>query len=306
MSVSAHTKSANCRTIVSFSFSALRSMTVGPPAESSKEAGRSKSLHRVLGQTTRVKELVEECAEELSSVNAGIKEELENLESASGIESALKKNERVEEKVKEASEKLTVVNGGLAGQVRDRSLLDHQFAAAVEQGAAARHAALHDALTDLPNRALFDDRLQHGLANAERHGWTMAVMFLDLDGFKKINDSHGHNVGDSVLRTMANRLKENIRSEDTVSRYGGDEFLFLLTEIQDNAHVALFAEKIVEAMREPCEVNVNDTSIFLSIKTSIGIALFPRDGSSAEMLLKIADAAMYRAKQNKSGYAFAN
>jgi diguanylate cyclase (GGDEF)-like protein len=193
----------------------------------------------------------------------------------------------------------------LADQIRDRHVLDHQLAAAVEQGAAARHAALHDALTDLPNRALFDDRLEHGLANAERHGWNLAVMFLDMDGFKAINDSHGHHVCDSLLRTIAQRLRKNARSEDTVSRYGGDEFLFLLTEIGDPTHVALIAKKMAEAIQMPCEIRAGGVIRHLSVRSSIGISLFPKDGSSAEMLVKNADAAMYRAKRSQSGYAFA-
>lgn len=270
-----------------------------------KGTERVKSLTRVLEQSKRVKDLVEECAQDLSSVNSGIKQELESLDSLPGVESALEKNETIEQKVQEVSKKLSAVNSGLTGQVRDSNLLIHQFAAAVEQEQAARHAALHDVLTDLPNRALFDDRLEHGLAHAKRHGWAMAVMFIDLDEFKKINDLYGHDVGDCVLQTIAQRLKEKTRSDDTVSRYGGDEFLYLLTEIQDEAHVALIAKKILETVQVPCEVNVRDVNICPSIKASIGIAIFPEDGDTAEMLVKKADSAMYRAKQSHCGYAFA-
>jgi diguanylate cyclase len=267
--------------------------------------GPTKSLANVLTETEHVKDLVEECSDELSSANTGIKEELDNLHALPGVASALEKNKNVEQKLQDVSTKLSIVNRGLTGQVRDRDLLDHQFAAAVEQEAAARHAALNDGLTDLPNRALFDDRLPHELAQAKRHGWTIAVMFVDLDKFKEVNDTYGHEAGDSILRTIARRLDNNTRSEDTVSRYGGDEFLLLLTETQNEEHVALIANKLIEAIQAPCYVSVNDVSICHSIKASIGIACFPKDGDTAEALVKRADAAMYVAKGTKSGFAFA-
>jgi diguanylate cyclase (GGDEF)-like protein len=285
--------------------SSPKPMKIEPMPKLRKGTQRAKSLTKVLKQSKHVKDLVEECAKDLSTVNSGIKQELENLDSLPGVESALEQNETIEEKVQEVSKKLSVVNNGLVGQVRNSNLLVQQFAAAVEQEEAARHAALHDVLTDLPNRALFDDRLEHGLAHAKRHGWAMAVMFIDLDEFKKINDSYGHDVGDWVLQTVAQRLRENTRSDDTVSRYGGDEFLFLLTEIQDEAHVTLIAEKIIAAVQAPCNVDARDVKRGPRIKASIGIAIFPKDGDRAEILVKKADAAMYRAKRTKSRYAFA-
>lgn len=275
------------------------------PAQPSITKGREQSLLRVMGQSKLAGDLVDECAEELSSINEDIRRVLEDHDSVPGMETALEQNERVENKVKHASEELATINSGLESQIRDRSLLEHQFAAAVEQGGAARNAALHDVLTGLPNRALFDDRLQHGMAHAERHGWTMAVLFIDLDGFKKINDTHGHYVGDSILRTIAQRLKENTRSEDTVCRYGGDEFLFFSTEVRDHEHVELIAEKIVETIQAPCEVSKDGVTICLNITPSIGISLFPKDGRTAGALITQADAAMYRAKLAKSRYAFA-
>jgi diguanylate cyclase len=277
----------------------------GPKVLLQKRSERAESLAKVLEQSEHVKELVEECAEELASANSGIKQEFGRLHLLPRVESAIGKSEAVVEKVQEASEKLAVVNDALEGQVRERNMLDHQLAAAVEQEESARHAALHDVLTDLPNRALFYDRLEHGLAQAKRHGRTLAVMFLDLDDFKRINDSHGHDVGDCVLQTIAQRLKENTRVDDTVSRYGGDEFLYVLMEIRDNEHLALIAEKIIEMVQAPCDIAVHDVNICPSIKASIGIAIFPQDGTTADMLVKNADRAMYRAKQNKSGYSFA-
>lgn len=281
-------------------------MSADSHAGLSKGTEPIKSLTEVLEKSEHVEDLVEECAEELSSVNVVLKQELADRDPLPGAENALKKSEIVENKVHEASEELAVVNRALEVEVRGRNMLDHQLAAAVEQEEAARHAAFHDVLTGLPNRALFNDRLEHGFAQAERQGWTLAVMFVDLDGFKIINDSYGHDAGDGVLRAIARRLEEIARDEDTVSRHGGDEFLYLLTGIRDEQSIARIAEKIIEAIQAPCNVSVGDIHISPRIKASIGISLFPKDGTTADMLVRAADKAMYRAKQNKSGYAFAD
>jgi len=280
-------------------------MKTDPNAELPEVAGRSKSLAKALGQSEHVKELVKESAEELSSVNTVLKEELADHAAMPQVERALEKSEAVESKVQEASEKLTVVNRALEGEVRERNVVERQLAAAIEQKEAACEAALHDVLTGLPNRTLFNDRLEHALVQAKRHGWSLAVMFIDLDKFKNINDTHGHHAGDAVLRTTAQRLTENARGGDTVSRHGGDEFLYLLTEVSDEKDIARIAEKIVQALRAPCKVSVGGLDIDASIGASIGISIFPQHGATADALVKSADTAMYRAKQGKSGYAFA-
>jgi len=280
-------------------------MQTEPNAKLPKGAEPVKSLSQALGQSEHVKELLEGSARELASVNIALKQEIANRDPLPGVENALEKSEAVEKKVKEASAELTVVNRALAGEVRDRNMLDHQFAAATEQEEASRHAAFHDALTGLPNRQLFNDRLEHGFAQAKRHGWILTVMFMDLDDFKNINDSYGHDAGDGVLQVVARRLKENTRGGDTVSRIGGDEFLFLLMEIQDEGNIALIAEKILKAVRAPCQVSVRDLDISPCVKASIGISLFPKDGATARTLVESADQAMYRAKWSKSGYSFA-
>jgi diguanylate cyclase len=161
-------------------------------------------------------------------------------------------------------------------------------------------------LTGLPNRALFNDRLEHGIAQAKRHSGILAVMFVDLDKFKSINDTYGHDVGDIVLQTVAQRLKEHLRDEDTVSRHGGDEFLCVLTEVQNESNIAMIADKIIKGMRAPCYVNVRDVKVNVNIGASIGIAIFPQHGSTTEMLVKCADEAMYRAKRSNSKYLFAH
>jgi diguanylate cyclase (GGDEF)-like protein len=160
-------------------------------------------------------------------------------------------------------------------------------------------------LTGLPNRVLFKDRLEHGIAQATRHGWILAVMFVDMDNFKSINDSYGHQAGDAVLQAVAMRLKHNTRNEDTVSRYGGDEFTYMLTPLDAQKDIAKIASKILKAVQVPCEVRVSDVIVNLCPGASIGISVFPKDGSTAASLIKRADDAMYVAKEHKSGFAFA-
>ena len=179
------------------------------------------------------------------------------------------------------------------------------MATVIKQGDEARHASLHDPLTGLPNRALFNDRLEHGLAVASRNGLRFAVIFLDLDNFKMINDTYGHDIGDAVLKTIAGRLKETTRDDDTVCRHGGDEFLYILMNIESEHDISIVAEKIIKAVQVPCDIQVRDISLSLSINPSIGISIFPKDGTTSDLLLDVADKAMYRAKQNKQGYSFA-
>ena len=188
-------------------------MKTHPAAELPKGAEPVKSLTEVLVRSERVKDMVEECAEELSSINVILKRELEDRNPLPGIENALERSEAVAKKVQEASKDLSVVTRALQGEVRDRDMVDHQLAAATEQEQAARHAAFHDPLTGLPNRVLFNDRLEQGFQKAKRHRWTLAVMFVDLDDFKIINDSYGHDAGDVVLQTIARRLEENARAK---------------------------------------------------------------------------------------------
>lgn len=279
-------------------------MTKDQPALLLKSPRSADSLSHVLGQSERVKDIVEECADDLSSVNAGLKRGLEDGEVSASLEDALKKGEAVESKVQDASEALSLVNRALEEQVEERHVLDAQLATAIKQGDDARHASLHDPLTGLPNRALFNDRLEHGLAAANRNGLHFAVMFLDLDDFKTINDSYGHDVGDLVLQMIAGRLKETTRDDDTVCRHGGDEFLYILVNTESEHNIAIVAEKIVHAIQVPCDIRVRDICVCLSINPSIGISIFPKDGTTSDALLDVADKAMYRAKRNKSRYSF--
>lgn len=157
-----------------------------------------------------------------------------------------------------------------------------------------RYLAYHDTLTDLPNRTLFNDRLSVALSQAKRNNGNFAVMFLDLDYFKMVNDTLGHDVGDRLLKGIASKLSNLLRKGDTISRIGGDEFTILLHGINQLEDAALVAQKIIDTLREPWVVGVHE----FHITTSIGIAFYPNDGEDQETLIKNADAAMYQAKQN--------
>jgi diguanylate cyclase (GGDEF)-like protein/PAS domain S-box-containing protein len=154
------------------------------------------------------------------------------------------------------------------------------------------YQAYHDALTGLPNRALFRDRLTVALAHAKRLEGSLAVMFLDLDSFKFVNDTLGHSLGDELLKVVAGRLLSVLREEDTIARMGGDEFTVLISDLRSPDHAAKIAQKLLDAVGQPARIEGHE----LFVTTSIGIALYPNDGDSAEALLKNADNAMYRAK----------
>jgi diguanylate cyclase (GGDEF)-like protein/PAS domain S-box-containing protein len=165
----------------------------------------------------------------------------------------------------------------------------------------ATHSAEHDFLTGLPNRMLLNDRVGQAIALARRHTRQVAVLFLDLDGFKYINDSLGHPVGDKLLQSIAARLVDCVRASDTVSRQGGDEFVVLLSEMQQSEDAAVAARRILQAVAEAHPIDQHD----LHVTTSIGVSVYPSDGLDAETLIKNADTAMYQAKENgRQSYQF--
>lgn len=157
------------------------------------------------------------------------------------------------------------------------------------------HQATHDALTDLPNRVLLYDRIQQAIANAKRHNKGFSVFFLDLDRFKLINDSLGHEIGDSLLLEVANRLTKLIRGDDTFSRVGGDEFVILFPGIAKEGEIITLAHKIESAFQRPFTVAKNE----INITSSIGISIYPLNGKTPSKLLKNADLAMYKAKESQ-------
>ena len=188
-----------------------------------------------------------------------------------------------EVQLREVNERLVVA------MVRAQSMTDAAESAAQRLS----YMAKHDFLTGLPNRSLLTDRLAQSIALAQRHGRKVALMYLDLDHFKHINDSLGHPVGDQLLQSAARRLQECVRNSDTVCRQGGDEFVVLLADVDDIGDATLSAEKLIVAMAEPYFIGEHR----LHVTISIGISIYPDDGNDAEALMMNADTAMYHAKK---------
>lgn len=269
-----------------------------------------------LDQNQEVQEKIEAAADDLAVVNDSVKGKLAEGATMVSAEKVLADGEKVESEVQEAAADLLKVNETLSQGIDDlkdvesaltsarEELADAEAALAItkEEEKQARRRALHDARTGLPNRDLFDDRLAHAISLAERHDWTLAVMFLDLDQFKSINDTHGHAAGDQVLKEVAKRLLQHSRDEDTVCRNGGDEFLYLLMNPRGSRSVERIASAVAKNIAQP--IDVGDAQIVINV--SIGIALYPDNGTSGEQLIGNADAAMYRAKEGKTGCVFSD
>ena len=221
---------------------------------------------------------------------------------------------RVRADVRECLEALDQLHASLTHERRRRQQLETKLLIAqtslaqaraeladTEEGEMrARRLGLHDGLTALPNRSFFRWRLDHALSHTERERQTLAVLYLDLDGFKPINDVHGHDAGDELLRIVAARLTRAMRAEDMVSRMGGDEFACLRSGLQSRDQLTRLVGKLMNVVSAPLKFG----SIKVTVRPSIGIAMSPGDGATAEALLKNADAAMYSAKRQRTGYAF--
>jgi diguanylate cyclase (GGDEF)-like protein/PAS domain S-box-containing protein len=187
------------------------------------------------------------------------------------------------------------------GQIRGAVIVFHDVSAARAMVMEMCHLAEHDALTDLPNRLLLSDRFTQAISMARRNQKRVAVLFLDLDGFKQINDSLGHTIGDKLLQSVAARLLTSVRKSDTVSRWGGDEYVILLSEVGQAADAAVSAAKIIAELKGVHNIAKHR----LHITASIGITTYPEGGDDAETLIKNADMAMYHAKENgRDNYQF--
>ena len=269
-------------------------------------SAKKASLGGVLKKNEKIKETLKKAASELTSVNEVLKQEKAPVQV---IKQTLTQNEDVERKVAKAADDLKLVNVKLAKELAERKAIESELAntktdlaevrddlsKAQVKEEEAQQMALQDALTGLPNRVSFKQGLDHGLIQAKRHGWGLAVLFIDIDKFKSINDSYGHDLGDQVLLMVANRLQSSVRDQDMVSRWGGDEFVCLLLEVKQEADVTRLAEKVINRIAEPCEFN----GTVLSIRASIGITIYPADGETADILFKNADTAMYKAKETE-------
>lgn len=281
-------------------------MRLWPMDVSEISPAKSNSLGRVLSRSRKIKEAIKQAAVRLTSATAVLKHGKRTNSPVHTVEETIAQYEDVENEMARAADDLSQANTALAVEVAERVDIESELADVKTDLAEtrdklsesqtkeyeARQRALHDTLTGLPNRALFDQGLDHGLIQARRHGWGLAVLFIDIDDFKSINDSYGHGVGDDVLLTVANRLRSFVRAEDMVSRWGGDEYVCLLLEVRQEAEVTRLAEKMIGRIAEAFE----SSGTVLSIGCSIGIAVYPADGETADILLKNADTAMYRAK----------
>jgi diguanylate cyclase (GGDEF)-like protein len=280
-------------------------------------------LEKALEKSQIVKDKIEDCALELSGVNETVKKEM-----AAGItlqqrKEALAQSQGVENKVQECADELHGVNEVLAREIDDREALNRKLQETERKLSAANNIlsnmgdvlteahqvakeatqrSLHDFVTGIPNRQLFNEHLEKAIALAQRGGWILGVMFLDLDGFKRINDNYGHAIGDKVLQGVAQRLQEQVRGGDTACRYGGDEFLYLLVNPRNIENIEGIAQKVFARISQ----TMIHEGLTLAIQPSIGIAVYPGDGSTGVELVAKADAAMYRAKQAKTGYKFFN
>jgi diguanylate cyclase (GGDEF)-like protein/PAS domain S-box-containing protein len=187
------------------------------------------------------------------------------------------------------------------GAVTGAVMVYHDVSTARALSTRMAYLAQHDSLTDLPNRILFNDRLTQAIAMAERHKTKLAVLYLDIDRFKHVNDSRGHAIGDRLLQSVANRTLACVRGIDTVSRQGGDEFVILLCEVTHAADASVAAEKFLAALSAVHRIDDQE----IHITASIGIATYPMDGTSVESLVKNSDTAMYRAKEcGRNDYQF--
>ncbi len=267
----------------------------GPPSETT-------ALTLALDQTELVQEKVGECAAELTLLSVACQQELADCAPSPCIELAIHQSDSVQLKVQACVAELAAINDVLTEEIEERKDLEHELSmthSALQKSRIkekrTRHLSLHDAVTGLPTLTLFQDRLQNAIGQARRHQWRLAVMFIDLDGFKSINDTHGHDTGDQLLKRVARRLRTAVRGGDTACRRSGDEFLVLMLEAKNEANAAIFAAKIIAQVAQPCELD----GIALTVRFSVGIAIYPDDAQTPADLIKQADIAMYAAKRLK-------
>jgi diguanylate cyclase len=265
-------------------------------------ASQRLSLGNMLDQNKKIRANVKQSARELTSVNGVLKKGHKVIIPEETMNDAIAKNADVEIKVTKAADDLHQVNSELAREVAEREDIETELAEVRDELSKSKakeeetlKLSLQDTLTGLPNRVLLEQIFEQGLIQAKRHGWGLAVLFIDIDNFKQFNDEYGHDLGDKILLMVANRLQASVRKEDRVCRWGGDEFVCLMLEVSREADVTRLAEKMVHRIAEVGEFKEID----LPISISIGISIFPVGGETAAILFKNADMAMYKAKGTK-------
>jgi diguanylate cyclase len=241
------------------------------------EHRRNASVPRRAAACTPIAELASARLEAVTAASPGYEDGLQRPDEPSG-------------RVRGIAERLAASNARLRREVVELR----------REAAEARYYAYHDALTGLPNRALLVDRLEQAIVRAERQQKRVGLLFLDLDGFKSVNDRFGHGAGDQLLQQVAARLKASVRACDTACRYGGDEFVIMLPDVQRTADVNLIAHLIRDRIAAPYTID----STVLAVTASVGVAIFDTaDGQACSDMLRQADEAMYRAKRRRCSSA---
>ncbi|MEQ8236811.1 MAG: EAL domain-containing protein, partial [Syntrophomonadaceae bacterium] len=242
-----------------------------------------------IGSTTNKRLKTDRNKDEIALVSDSINDMLDKEQHL--YQALQEAHDELENKVLDRTAALNMANASLQEEMRKREEIQDKIT----------HLAYHDYLTDLPNRLLFTELLCHAMSMSKRLGKVLAILFLDLDGFKNINDTMGHYAGDWLLKEVAARLVQCIRSSDTIARLGGDEFIIMIENLSDLEGVGVFAGKILHAFEEPFVLQ----NQICHVTTSIGIAVYPADGEDADTLIKNADIAMYQAKEKgKNQFAF--
>jgi diguanylate cyclase (GGDEF)-like protein len=260
------------------------------------------ALNKIKMQLAEARDAIGGCTGDLGKLETVLSNELPPGIARAG---AMTSQRRVRECLDGLGHLLAGVDRTIDIAMRDHLALDAELARLIEQEDAARRAAFRDPLTGLADRTLFANRLDHGLEQAKRRNWTLAVMVLDIDRLGAVNDLFGREGGDEVLRTIARRLGIATRGEDTVGRGDGSEFLYLLMDFRDAENVAMIAERFVKTIGQPCEIPAGDRDAAPSVTVTIGVAMYPKDGTSAAQLMKAARAALAKAKEHRIAVAFA-
>lgn len=262
---------------------------------------------QALAQSETVQEKMQSCVIDLNVANQRIRKKISRSAVLLHAQEVLSYSEGMEARMRQCADALKEMQDTLRLGIEHLDRAEAALAQSQSELAQVqadeqrfRQRALHDQRTGLPNRELFNDRLAHALSQARRHGWDLAVLFLDIDRFKSINDKHGHAAGDTVLGEIAKRLTATARSEDTACRNGGDEFLFLLMNPQGQKNISRIANALQESLGQPIDIG----GLSVSTRASIGIAVYPGNGTTGERLIDNADAAMYRAKKGGRGHLF--
>jgi len=270
------------------------------PSATRHAPGGDPPAAQALAQIEAVQATLQGCVLELKLANQRIRKKLGRSAVLLHAQEVLAHSEALERRVICGADALQTLQATLRLSLEDLQRIQGALALAQTEERQSRQRALHDQRTGLPNRELFDDRLNHAIAQARRHGWDLAVLFLDIDHFKRINDQHGHAAGDAVLSEFARRLTATARCDDSACRNGGDEFLFLLMNPQGRENIG----RIVNALRASLIAPIDIGGLSVVAKASIGMAVYPDHGRTGEQLIANADAAMYRAKKAGRGPLF--